>query len=124
MGLSVTRKGLSSETTRARVLIDQVLWVMCGLLLSGSVEAQSIRVPWTGYGHDAQHAAISAVPSQPLNRILWQTPVDLNPQYSGSFLLIHYGSPMITRANTIIVPVKVGTNDGFRVEGRVATNGQ
>ncbi len=80
-----------------------------------SVEAQSIRVPWNGYGHDAQHATISAVPSQPLNRILWQTRVDENPQYSGSSLLIHYGSPLITRSNTVIVPVKTGASGGFLV---------
>jgi hypothetical protein len=49
--------------------------------------------------------------------IHWQTPVDLNPQYSGGDLYIHYGSPLVTQANTVIVPVKTGTNDGFEVEG-------
>ena len=66
---------------------------------------------------------MSPTASQPLARILWQTPVDLNPQYSGNELLIHYGSPLITRSNTVIVPVKVGATDGFRVEARNATNG-
>jgi hypothetical protein len=94
-----------------------------GWLTSGIVEAQSIRFPWQGYAHDAQHSAVAAVPSQPLNRILWQTPVDLNPQYSGSDLLIHYGSPLITHSNTVIVPVKVGATSGFRVEARAGTNG-
>ena len=93
------------------------------LLLISHAAAQSIRIPWSNYGHDPQHAAISPVASHPLGRILWQTPVDLNPQYSGNNLFIHYGSPVITRANTIIIPVKVGATDGFRVEGRNATSG-
>ena len=96
---------------------------VCLWLLSANAPAQSIRIPWSGYAHDAQHNAVSPVASQPLNHILWQTPMDLNPQYSGSELLIHYGSPLVTRSNTVIVPVKVGTNDGFRVEAHSATNG-
>ena len=50
-------------------------------------------------------------------------PVDLAPQYSGSSLLIHYGSPLVTRLNTLIVPVKTGANDGFRIEARDAADG-
>jgi hypothetical protein len=98
--------------------------VFCSLLLSVDAEAQSIRFPWSGYGHDAQHNAVSPVASQPLNHILWQTPVDLSvPTNNTGELFIHYGSPLITRSNTVIVPVKVGAADGFRVEARVATNG-
>ena len=108
----------------ARVRLHLILAVaISGWLTSGIVEAQSIRLPWNGYAHDSQHGAVSAVPSQPLNHILWQTPVDLNPQYSGNDLLIHYGSPLITRSNTVIVPVKVGATSGFKVEGRTGTNG-
>ena len=33
---------------------------------------------------------------QDLNRVLWSTPVDLAPQYSGCSLFVHYGSPVIT----------------------------
>lgn len=72
---------------------------------------------WDGYARDQQHSALSTIPSQPLSRILWQTPVDLNPQYSGNELLIHYGSPSVTAANTVIVPVKTGANDGFEIKG-------
>src|SRR5882724_3833564 len=96
---------------------------VAGLLLPGSALAQSIRVPWSDYAHDAQHSAISPVASQPLHRILWQTPVDLNSQYNGGELFIHYGSPLITRSNTVIVPVKTGASGGFRVEAHAGNTG-
>ncbi|MGA2787213.1 MAG: hypothetical protein ABSF60_06770 [Verrucomicrobiota bacterium] len=96
---------------------------VCGLLAPESNEAQSIRFPWSGYGHEPQHDAITSVASQPLDRILWHTPVDLNPQYSGSDLLIHYGSPLITRSNMVIVPVKTGAAGGFVVEALVGATG-
>jgi glucose/arabinose dehydrogenase len=73
---------------------------------------------WTGYGRDPQHTAVSPYASQALQSVAWQTPVDLNPQYTSSgTLLIHYGSPLVTAANTVIVPVKTGATGGFRVEG-------
>ena len=87
------------------------------LLHHGPTVVPELNGPsWSGYAHDPQHTAISDVPSQPLMAIHWQTPVDLNPQYSGGNLYIHYGSPLVTQANTVIVPVKTGTNDGFEVE--------
>ncbi|HEX3152009.1 MAG TPA: Ig-like domain repeat protein [Gemmataceae bacterium] len=70
---------------------------------------------WEGYGMDSQHTALSTVASQPVNAIRWQTPVDLQPQYNGDDLLIHYGSPSITVANTVIVPCKTGAGGGFKV---------
>src|SRR5580692_2427490 len=99
-----------------RIRYNRVCVILLALLLSANVRAQSYRFPWGGYGHDAQHDAIAPVASQPLDHILWQTPVDLNPQYSGDELLIHYGSPSITRSNTVIVPVKTGASGGFEVE--------
>ncbi len=78
---------------------------------------------WGGYGGNAQHTAIASDASQPLNRILWSTPVDLQPQYSGSDLFIHYGSPVITPTGTIIVPVKTGATGGFRFDARRVSNG-
>jgi hypothetical protein len=110
-----------SAAARAR-LIHGLLAGICGLLAQGA-QAQSIRFPWTGYAHEPQHSAISSVPSQPLNRILWHTPVDLNPQYSGSNLLIHYGSPLITRNNTVIVPVKTGATGGFEIRALTGSTG-
>jgi hypothetical protein len=102
---------------------QRICAILLTLLISANVRAQSFRFPWSGYGHDAQHDAIASVASQPLNRILWQTPVDLNPQYSGSELLIHYGSPSITRSNTVIVPVKTGAAGGFEVKALAGATG-
>jgi len=85
--------------------------------------AQSIAVPWGGYAHDAQHTGISAFSAQPLNQIHWQSPVDLIPQYSGNELLIHYGTPLATRANTILFPVKTGQYNGFRIDARSGADG-
>jgi hypothetical protein len=70
---------------------------------------------WPRYAKDAQHSCVSGVGSQLPQLIRWSTPVDLQPQYSGSDLYIHYGSPVITRANTVIVPVKTGATDGFEI---------
>ena len=78
---------------------------------------------WWGFGRDAQHSAVGAIATQPLSRLVWQMPVDLAPQYSGTSLLIHYGSPVITTRNTVIVPVKTGTSGGFRIEARSGASG-
>ena len=104
---------------RLALLVAVALW-----LATASSRAQSIALPWSSHGHDPQHSGLSLVASQPLTRIVWQTPVDLAPQYSnGTTLYAHYGSPLITRQNTVIVPVKTGPSDGFRVEGRSAADG-
>jgi hypothetical protein len=92
-------------------------------LFTAACHAQSIGLPWSGHGHDPQHTALSQVASRPIQRILWQTPVDLAKQYSGEDLLAHYGSALITRNNTVVVPVKTGASGGFKVEGHSATNG-
>lgn len=77
---------------------------------------------WNGFAHDAQHSANSPVASQTLSQITWTTPVDLKPQSSGN-ITAHYGSPMVTAANTVIVPVKTGATGGFRVDARAAADG-
>jgi hypothetical protein len=79
---------------------------------------------WFGYGRDAQHTAASTIASQDLGRIAWTTPVDLAPQYTPSgALLTHYGSPVVTTHNTVVLPVKKTATGGYRVEGRNGANG-
>jgi hypothetical protein len=77
---------------------------------------------WLQYGHDPQHTTVSAVQSQLPQQVRWSTAVDLDPQYSGNDLYIHYGSPLVTAANTVIVPVKTGAAGGFEVEALSAAN--
>jgi len=46
------------------------------------------------------------------------------PQYlGGGFLLTHYGSPVISSTNTVLVPVKAGSQGPFRFEARSGSNG-
>jgi hypothetical protein len=97
-----------------------LIWELC----SFSLPAQTPELSsWPGFARNAQHTAVSPVRAQALRRIRWQTPVDLDPQYSGSDLLIHYGSPLVTAANTVIVPVKTGVEGNFRVEARSGADG-
>jgi hypothetical protein len=78
---------------------------------------------WTTHGHDAQHTGVSSVKAQPMRKIHWTAPVDLDPIQSFGELLNHYGSPLITAANTVIVPVKTGRSDGFRIDARNGKDG-
>src|SRR5438046_2275293 len=70
---------------------------------------------WAGYAENAQHTALSSVASQALGTVRWSTPVDDVLQHTTGTLLVHYGSPIITTANTVIVPVR-GANNAFRLE--------
>ncbi len=78
---------------------------------------------WGGYGRDSQHTALVNVGSQALNGIHWSAPVDLDPETSGGELLIHYGSPAVSAANTVLLPVKTGAADGFEVQARSGATG-
>jgi hypothetical protein len=80
---------------------------------------------WLGIGGNAQHSAQAQIATQDLNRILWQTPVDMAPQYSkqGGYLLVHYGSPAITSKNTVLVPVQNAGQSGFAIEAHAGQGG-
>ena len=78
---------------------------------------------WNDYAGNAQHTALSAVGSQSLQKFKWTTPVDLNPQITDNDILIHYGTPLFTSNNVMILPVKTGATDGFELQGRDAGTG-
>ena len=103
--------------SRATLVAFLDLLAVCG---SCSVPALAQSGAWPTHSHDEQHTGLSSIASQPLNRIRWHVPVDLAPPQGEIF--IHYGSPLITQANTVIVPVKTAT--GFRVEGHDGAAGK
>jgi hypothetical protein len=79
---------------------------------------------WRAFAGDAQHTAIAAIATQDLNRISWSTPLDLAPPYSSNgALLIHYGSPVVTSHNAVLLPLKTVASGGFRIEARAGSNG-
>jgi hypothetical protein len=79
---------------------------------------------WLGFGGDAQHAALAQVATQDLARIVWRTAVDMAPQYSQQgYLLVHYGAPSITTKNTVLVPVKRGVQEQYRIEAHDGRSG-
>jgi hypothetical protein len=94
--------------------------VAIALALAAATDA---RAAWTTYAGNAQHTALASVATQPLQQIHWQAPVDLQPQYVGNDLFIHYGSPLVTDGNTVVFPVKVGALETFRIEARRALDG-
>ena len=77
---------------------------------------QAPSVP--SFAGNAQHTAIYQPAAQNLNTIHWSTTIDLNN--SGAFA--HYGSPLITSANTVLVPVKTAS-DGFQVNAFDGSSG-
>lgn len=96
--------------------------VIAGLALATTAQVNTgvinqFSMPvWGQYGGNPQHTALSQYASKPMQSILWAAPVDYSPQYSGNDLLTHYGSPLVTRLGTIIVPAKTGPNDGFEFD--------
>lgn len=58
-----------------------------------------------------------------MSRIRWRAKVDLSANLIHGELLIHYGSPMITAANTVLVPTRVSAKAGFRVVAYSGTSG-
>jgi len=106
------------KTAVSRLISLTLGMSVCAAMLAPNAAAQGA---WLTHSHDEQHSALSTVQSQSLDRIHWHTPVDLHPP--GGEIFIHYGSPLVTAANTVIVPVKTGTNS-FRVEAHNGATGK
>ncbi len=97
--------------------------IVLTILILGSAP-QAAAQAWLTHGHDAQHSGRSGYSSQDPLQVRWSTPVDLSPQYNGNgSLLTHFGAPLITSQNVVVVAVKLKPFGDFRVEARRGTNG-
>jgi Bacterial Ig-like domain (group 3) len=85
------------------------------LALAGASRGQIVST----FGGNAQHTGNYSAAAQDMNAIHWSASIDLNN--TGAFA--HYGAPLITPANTIIVPQKTGANGGFQINVFNAANG-
>jgi hypothetical protein len=120
------------KLTRAHAAIFAIVAVCVFALLSRALRAQENSaspstgqtpiIGWPTHAHDEQHTGISAVAAQTLASIHWSTPVDLDPPLEGEEILIHYGSPLVTPANTVIIPVKTAAN-AFSIDARNGSDG-
>jgi len=76
---------------------------------------QPASAPWSGYGHDPQHSGDSANAAQTLNSIHWCTPVDTVLEDTAGPLYIHYGTPVVTAANTVLVPQRISAGNTYQI---------
>ena len=105
-----------------RVLVGSLVSVLGPLLLVCATPARGeAQVAWSTFAGNPQHTGLSSAAAQPLDVIHWSTPVDLAPPDGD--IPIHYGSPLVTPANTVIIPVKTGASGGYKVQARSAKDG-
>ena len=81
---------------------------------------------WYGFGRDAQHSdlaptlAAGGITAQNLGQIAWEVPIDTMVDTTKP---IHYGTPMITPNNTVLIAVKTQTDGGFQMQAHSAAKG-
>src|SRR4051794_36399151 len=100
----------------------QITRQSCLLVVRGIlpfVFASSALADWPMYAKTAQHTSQSNIEGRPLSMLLWQASMDAHPTSSTK----HYGSPLITDANTVLIPVTTGTDNNFVVQARAGYDG-
>ena len=95
---STKHSAVSSSSLFSRVVLGTLACCLVGLTESRAL-AQSLT-----FGGNAQHTSSYGSPAQNLNVLKWTTSIDFN--ITGAFA--HYGSPLVTASNTVLVPVKTG----------------
>jgi hypothetical protein len=101
-----------ASSVRSREQFGAVLLLLASAY---TLPAQLADKPWSGYAHDPQHSGVSAYPAQPLNNIHWCTPVDTVLENTSGPLYIHYGTPVVTAANTVLVPQRTSANNTYQI---------
>ena len=88
-------------------------------------ERTLLSASWNQLNGNAQHTGQSSAVAQPLDQVLWSVPLDLEPWGA-----VHYGDPIFTSGNTVIVPIKVTWSaqnqnaQNFFIEGLNSVTGQ
>ena len=118
-----------SRITRAGAVAAGIVLGLCLVpAMSGAQGHARVRgrrpaVWWAGFAGNAQHTAVAPRRAQPFRRLRWTAKVDRAPVLLGGELLIHYGSPMITAANTVLVPTRISATAGYRVVAYAGSSG-
>jgi hypothetical protein len=78
---------------------------------------------WPDFAANPQHAAQAPASPQPLAHLHWTARIDHAPPLIAGTLPIHYASPLITQADTVLVPVRADAANWFRIEAHDAATG-
>jgi hypothetical protein len=98
----------------------------CSILAGLTLTNAALAAPppaWQGDAGNSQHTAAAPASGQALAKIHWRTPVDMDPQQSNGELLIHYAPPMITAANTVLLPVKTTATGNWVIDALAGASG-
>jgi hypothetical protein len=114
-------KGHPPISLRSHLLSASTVRAIAVVCAAACVASPPGARAWSTFARNAQHTAVSSTAAQPLQVVRWSTPVDLAPPTGN--ILIHYGSPLVTPANTVIFPVKTGSTGGYRVDARRGGDG-
>ncbi len=96
--------------------------VVATSLLASSGEAQAQG--WPSYAHDPQHTCLAVAGSLLPQKIRWSATVDLSINSNSGTIYIHYGTPVITRMNTVLVPVKTTSGGNYQVQAIPGATGK
>src|SRR5437899_8424086 len=117
MGFGAPIVNRAGVVSLAALLLASLLLV-CATPRPGAAQSAT---GWSTFAGNPQHSGVSSTAAQSLEVIHWSTPVDLAPP--DGTILIHYGSPLVTPANTVIIPVKTGASGGYEVQAKSGKDG-
>ncbi|HLK13621.1 MAG TPA: hypothetical protein VKT78_02350 [Fimbriimonadaceae bacterium] len=103
-----------------------MLSTLAFLALSSLKPIAPLGQGWLCYGGNAQHSGVFTGVSQAASGIRWQASLDDDRNYYGGDVLIHYASPMVSPANTVVYGYRFtvsGAHDNWRVVGRSGATG-
>jgi hypothetical protein len=97
---------IPTPSQRRRPQVTSVASMVAVLVMSATSGGWRASAQSASFAGNAQHTAVYNTPARRLNRVLWSTQVD---RYNSSS---HYGAPLITPANTVVVPTLTVVNGG------------